>query len=169
MDAELRGFDESPGGSRFEPAFGWADDHLYSFWAGEHSFDLEVDEYTAPYATVAIHASSRAPAKHRRSTKSPRTDVRPGSQDADVPRISEFYGILIEMFFADHAPPHFHARYAGEEALIEIRTGDVYAGEIPGRALRLVREWLDIHRDELLANWDRAQIPAPLEHIDPLP
>lgn len=86
-----------------------------------------------------------------------------------MPRISEFYGILIEMFFVDHAPPHFHARYAGEEALIEIRTGEVFAGEIPGRALRLVREWLELHRDELLANWDRAQAPEPLQRIDPLP
>ena len=44
---------------------------------------------------------------------------------AVMPRISEFYGIVIEMFFRDHPPPHFHARYAGEEAVIEIATGVV--------------------------------------------
>lgn len=58
---------------------------------------------------------------------------------AVMPRISEFYGIVIEMFFRDHPPPHFHARYAGEEAVIEIATGEVIAGSIPPRARRLVR------------------------------
>jgi Domain of unknown function (DUF4160) len=57
-----------------------------------------------------------------------------------VPRISEFYGIVIEMFFGDHAPPHFHARYGGNEALNIIATGEVYAGSLPRRALRLVRK-----------------------------
>jgi Domain of unknown function (DUF4160) len=82
-----------------------------------------------------------------------------------VPRISEFYGIVIEMYFADHPPPHFHARYGGDEATIVIATGDVLAGSLPGRALRLVREWLDAHRGELEANWDRArrhEQPAPI-------
>jgi Domain of unknown function (DUF4160) len=60
--------------------------------------------------------------------------------DRVVPRISEFYGIVIEMYLADHPPPHFHARYAGDEALIVIETGEVFAGFLPGRALRLVRE-----------------------------
>jgi hypothetical protein len=65
---------------------------------------------------------------------------------AALPRISEFYGIVIEMYFADHPPPHFHARYGGDEATIAIATGDVLAGSLPRRALRLVREWLDAHR-----------------------
>ena len=73
-----------------------------------------------------------------------------------MPRISEFYGIVIEMYFADHAPPHFHA-HGGDEATIVIATGDVLAGSLPGRALRLVREGLDGHRAELEANWDRAR------------
>jgi len=63
-----------------------------------------------------------------------------------VPRISAFYGIVIEMYFADHPPPHFHARYAGDEATIVIATGEVLAGALPPRALRLVREWLGQHR-----------------------
>jgi hypothetical protein len=51
-----------------------------------------------------------------------------------MPRISEFYGIVIEMYFADHPPPHFHARYSGDEALIVIETGEVFAGFLPGGA-----------------------------------
>lgn len=72
------------------------------------------------------------------------------------------------MFFADHPPPHFHARYSGEEALIVIETGEVYAGYLPARALRLVREWLGEHRAELMANWDRVSSQQPTEPIPPL-
>ena len=85
-----------------------------------------------------------------------------------MPRISEFYGIVIEMYFADHPPPHFHARYGGDEATVVIATGDVLAGALPGRALRLVREWLDAHRAELERNWDRARIHGTLEQVAPL-
>ena len=85
-----------------------------------------------------------------------------------VPRISEFYGIVIEMFFVDHPPPHFHARYGGDEALIVIATGEVFAGTLPPRALRLVREWLAGHREELVANWDRARDGQHPERIEPL-
>jgi hypothetical protein len=85
-----------------------------------------------------------------------------------VPRISEFYGIVIEMYFADHPPAHIHARYAGDEATIIIANGQVLAGSLPGRALRLVREWLDTHRDELERNWDRARRHETLEPVAPL-
>ena len=53
--------------------------------------------------------------------------------DRVVPRISELYGIVIEMYFGDHPPPHFHARYSGDEALIVIESGEVFAGFLPGR------------------------------------
>jgi hypothetical protein len=86
-----------------------------------------------------------------------------------APRISPFYGIDIEMYFDDHAPPHFHARYSGDEALIVIATGDIYAGSLPGRALRLVREWLDEHRADLARNFERGVALKPLEAIPPLP
>jgi hypothetical protein len=85
-----------------------------------------------------------------------------------MPRISSFYGIDIEMFFGDHAPPHFRARYGGDEALIVIASGEIYAGALPGRALRLVREWLDQHRDELARNFERGVALEPLEAINPL-
>ena len=94
--------------------------------------------------------------------------VRMVRHDRRVPRISEFYGIVIEMYFADHPPAHFHARYSGDEALIVIETGEVFAGSLPSRALRLVREWLDLHRDELVANWERASAGQPTERVAPL-
>jgi Domain of unknown function (DUF4160) len=87
---------------------------------------------------------------------------------AVVPRISEFYGIVIEMYYGDHPPPHFHARYGGDSAKIEIAGGEVIAGSLPSRALRLVREWIDQHRDELDANWERAMNHEKPQPIDPL-
>jgi Domain of unknown function (DUF4160) len=86
-----------------------------------------------------------------------------------VPTISRFYGIVIRMYFADHAPPHFHAFYAGEEAVLEIASGQVMRGAMPDRALRMVREWVPLHRRELLDNWDRLQVPDQPLAISPLP
>ena len=85
-----------------------------------------------------------------------------------MPRISSFYGIAIEMYFGDHPPPHFHARHSGESAKIEIATGTVLAGSISNRALRLVREWMAQHQDELESNWDRAVNNDKPEQIEPL-
>jgi hypothetical protein len=73
------------------------------------------------------------------------------------------------MFFNDHDPPHFHARYAEHRARAAIATGELLDGELPGRAARLVREWADLHRDELEDNWRLAQKLRPLNPIDPLP
>jgi Domain of unknown function (DUF4160) len=62
----------------------------------------------------------------------------------------------------------FHARYGGASVEIEIGSGSVLEGGLPRRALRLVREWETMHRDELMANWERARRTAPLRPIDPL-
>jgi Domain of unknown function (DUF4160) len=86
-----------------------------------------------------------------------------------VPRISEFYGIVIAMYYREHGVSHFHATYAGETIVVAIETGDVLAGSVPARALRLVQEWAELHREELRRNWSRAREDAPLERIDPLP
>ncbi len=86
-----------------------------------------------------------------------------------MPRISTFYGIVVTMYSSDHAPPHFHARYGEYEAKIMIDTGDLLAGQLPPRAARLVREWTLQHRDELDADWERAQAREPLASIEPLP
>jgi hypothetical protein len=86
-----------------------------------------------------------------------------------VPRISEFYGIVIAMYYREHGVPHFHATYAGATIVVSIDTGDVLAGSVAPRALRLVQEWAVLHREELRGNWTRAREDAPLERIDPLP
>jgi len=86
-----------------------------------------------------------------------------------VPRISSFYGITIAMYYREHGVPHFHARYGEWEASISIETLEPIAGHLPSRALRLVRQWADLHREELLLNWERAQREEAVERIDPLP
>ena len=85
-----------------------------------------------------------------------------------MPRISAFYGIIIAMYFDDHPPPHFHARYGEYEAQVAIATGEVLGGELPRRASALVKEWADLHRDELIADWDLAARQEPLRRIEPL-
>ena len=86
-----------------------------------------------------------------------------------MPEISRFYGIVIKMYFADHAPPHFHAEYAEFEARIAIETLAVLSGNLPGRAMGLVVEWATLHRQELQAQWQRASALQALTRIDPLP
>jgi len=73
------------------------------------------------------------------------------------------------MYFSDHPPSHIHAQYGGFAAVLAIGDGAVIRGSIPDRELRLVREWLELHREEVEANWRLASRPAPLNAIDPLP
>jgi len=70
-----------------------------------------------------------------------------------MPEISRFFGIVISMYFNDHQPPHFHARYGSSVVRVGIETGLLLSGSFPPRALGLVTEWAALHRDELLANW----------------
>ena len=85
-----------------------------------------------------------------------------------MPRICEFYGIAIYMYFLDHAPPHFHAIYGRYDAEVEISSGVILKGELPSRAERLVREWSLEYRRELEANWNHARDHQPLRPIPPL-
>ena len=85
-----------------------------------------------------------------------------------MPTISTFYGILIRMFFNDHAPPHFHARYGEFEATIDIDTQGVIQGELPRRALSLVQEWAMIHREELLEDWRLCRDNERPNKVEPL-
>lgn len=85
-----------------------------------------------------------------------------------MPTISAFYGVLIQMFWADHAPPHFHALYAEFEALIDIRTLEVIRGKLPRRALVLVLEWAAQHRDELMEDWNLCETKQQPKKIAPL-
>ena len=86
-----------------------------------------------------------------------------------MPRICAFYGIVIWMYFSDHDPPHFHAKYGEHEAIIEISTWRVLRGSLPARALRLVEEWAAGHAADLLDDWERARTGKPLAPIPPLP
>ncbi len=70
-----------------------------------------------------------------------------------MPTISIFYGIIIQMYWNDHAPPHFHALYAEHEAVIDIRTLALIEGNLPRRAMALVLEWAQEHRKELEEDW----------------
>lgn len=85
-----------------------------------------------------------------------------------MPTVSVFYGITIAMFYDEHAPPHFHATYGGDEVLINIRTLRTYKGALPRRAMKLVLEWARLHQAELLANWDRARTGGTIGRIAPL-
>lgn len=86
-----------------------------------------------------------------------------------VPRISSFYGIVIAMYYREHGVPHFHALYGEYEVSISIESLDPLHGYLPSRALRLVRHWAFLHREELLENWDLAEQGEVLERIAPLP
>ena len=87
------------------------------------------------------------------------------SHDEPVPRISAFYGIVITMYYRDHEPPHFHAVYGEHQAQIVIATLEPLFGEFPARALRLVRDWAELHRMELQANWEKPRPRQPLDSL----
>jgi hypothetical protein len=84
-----------------------------------------------------------------------------------LPRISEFFGIVISMYHSEHGPPHFHARYGEQEGVLSVG-GALLRGGLSPRVLRLVREWSRIHRGALLRNWNRARRCRALERIPPL-
>jgi hypothetical protein len=88
-----------------------------------------------------------------------------------MPTLSMFYGIIIRMYFFDdkqHHMPHIHVEYADSKAVINLLDGDILAGELPASKAKLVRAWIEIHRDELLANWRLAIHGNDLFKIDPL-
>lgn len=85
-----------------------------------------------------------------------------------MPRVSEFFGIVIYMYYNDHMPPHFHAEYGEHEAIYEIDTLDVTRGALPRRAHALVLEWATLHRNELRDDWERARTEKPLVEIEGL-
>ena len=84
-----------------------------------------------------------------------------------MPRISIFFGIVIYMYYDEHVPPHFHAIYEGSEAMFDLN-GDFLKGAMAPRAVKLVREWANLHKGELEENWERARRNMPLNWIEPL-
>lgn len=85
-----------------------------------------------------------------------------------MPTISSFYGILIQIFWRDHGPPHFHALYAEHEALVDIRSLEVVQGALPKRALALVLEWASQHQSDLMEDWDLCSQMQTPKKIEPL-
>ncbi len=92
------------------------------------------------------------------------------SQDigAAMPEISRFLGIVIAMYYNDHAPAHFHARYGNFEIRVDIETSEIISGEFPGRAQALVLEWLALNRNAIMLDWQLAKQRKPLHKIAPL-
>ena len=82
-----------------------------------------------------------------------------------MPEVARFYGIIIKLFFGDHAPPHFHAVYNEYNGLFNIDTLEMIEGDLPGRAKKLVVEWASINKDELKQIWNTQEFKKlpPLE------
>lgn len=107
----------------------------------------------ADWAPESLHALVRA--RHSSGTSSDGAVSEAIATDSrDGPEISRFYGIIISMFYADHARPHFHARSGGDSIAVEI-DGDGIRGSFPPNRLPLLFEWRDLHRTELRENWER--------------
>ena len=85
-----------------------------------------------------------------------------------MPEISRFFGIVIQMYYDEHAPPHFHALYSGDEAQITIDPIRLWHGDLPQRALSLVIEWAALHQRELMENWNLARQDQRPRKIQPL-
>ncbi|MCK9305530.1 MAG: DUF4160 domain-containing protein [Bacteroidales bacterium] len=88
-----------------------------------------------------------------------------------MPVISMFYGIIIHLYFVDtgrHDKPHIHVRYQGKEVVLSLPEGDVLDGNIPGNKMKLVQAWMELHQDELLANWELAASGQQTYKIEPL-
>lgn len=86
-----------------------------------------------------------------------------------MPTISAFYGIVIQMYWQEHGPAHFHALYAEHEVLVTIEDLRVLRGSLPRRAMALVVEWAAGHREELAENWNLCSQLQPPKSIRPLP
>ncbi len=85
-----------------------------------------------------------------------------------MPIISRFLGIIITIYWDDHAPPHFHAKYGEYEVTVNIYTG-VVEGKFPKRSLRHVLEWYELHKKELIEDWtlcQNSETPKPIEPLE---
>lgn len=85
-----------------------------------------------------------------------------------MPEICRFLGIVIKMFYDEHNPPHFHAEYGSDTALVDIRNLSIFSGRLPPRVTGLVIEWATLHQQELLSDWEKAQNCQELQKIAPL-
>jgi hypothetical protein len=82
-----------------------------------------------------------------------------------MPTIAWFYGIVVQMFYNDHEPPHFHVRYGRAKALVRIDDATILVGELPPTATKIIRQWALARQAELQDNWQRARAQQPLEKV----
>lgn len=87
-----------------------------------------------------------------------------------MPTISMFFGIIIRMYYApkEHNPPHIHVYFQDEKAIFSIADGEMIGGKFPTRQTKLLQAWIEIHKDELLANWKLCQNGEKPFNIEPL-
>ncbi len=85
-----------------------------------------------------------------------------------MPEISRFLGIVIAIYYKEHAPPHFHAKYGNQTGVFSIAELKLTQGHLPRRVIALVLEWAFEHRDELMEDWKSAEMRKPLQRIQPL-
>lgn len=88
-----------------------------------------------------------------------------------MPVISMFYGVIVMMYYLDnrrHHEPHIHVQYAEEEAVVSISDGNVIEGSIRANKLKLVQAWIEIHQEDLMADWHLAANGQPIFKIEPL-
>jgi Domain of unknown function (DUF4160) len=85
-----------------------------------------------------------------------------------MPEISRFLGIVIAMYYKEHEPPHFHAKYGSQTGVFSITDLKLIEGKLPRRVISLILEWAFEHRDELMSDWELARMKKPLRDISPL-
>jgi hypothetical protein len=87
-----------------------------------------------------------------------------------MPTLSVFFGLIIRMYFAprEHYPPHIHVEYQGEDTIVDIASGRVISGHLSPRHLRFVQAWIEIHKEDLIVNWDLCQNGEEPFRIEPL-
>ena len=85
-----------------------------------------------------------------------------------MPLVSEFNGIRIYLYWDDHSPPHFHAEYGESKVLVEIGSATVMKGAFPFAQLKLVLAWCELHRAELMIDWNAAEAHGEIRRIEPL-
>ena len=85
-----------------------------------------------------------------------------------MPTLSVFFGLIIRMYYKDHQPPHVHVQYQGSNAIIDVLTGSMTEGDLPTRQLRFVQAWVEIHKDDLVADWELCRNGESPFKIEPL-
>ena len=88
-----------------------------------------------------------------------------------MPAISMFYGLIVMMYYLDnkqHKLPHIHVKYQGKEVVVSIPDGDVLEGSLPSNKMKLLQAWIEIHGEELMADWELASTGQALFTIEPL-